>query len=251
MNQHSTSARRGQKGMRLALISLGLTGLGIGATAGTSAAHNPNVAPSCTGLTLDFTQYEGPASNNTVTVTIDGAATVIQFDEGLSRSFPWSDSADHTWTVTVDANRETGDATAYDTSTSGTETACVATETTTPPTTAPATTEPATTVPATTEAPTTTVSEVPAAAAPTTTAPETPAVATTTAVANEAPSPPAATTVSVSDASAATAPTSGSTLPKTGSNTGLELMVATTVLLAGVWMIMITRRRTNARDHQS
>jgi hypothetical protein len=257
MNQHLTSARRGHTGMRLALISLGLTGLGIAATAGTSAAHNPNVVASCTQLSLNFTQYEGPASNNTVTVTIDGTPTVIQFADELSRSFPWSDAADHTWTVAIDANRETGDATAYDSSTSGSEQACVTTTTQpsttttapqtdifTPPIPAPATTEAPTT-----EAPTTVATEVPAVVvASAAAAPETPAAATTVAVADEAPVGPAApSAVSASGASVAAAATTGSTLPRTGSNTGLELVMATTVLVAGVWMITITRWR----DHHS
>ena len=68
------------------LVSLGLTGLAIAATAGTSAAHNPDATASCTGLSLSLTQYEGPATNNTVTVTIDGATTTVPFGEGLSRS---------------------------------------------------------------------------------------------------------------------------------------------------------------------
>jgi LPXTG-motif cell wall-anchored protein len=214
------------------------------------------VVASCTELSLNFTHYEGPASNNTVTVTVDGTPTVIQFAEELSRSFPWSDAADHTWTVAIDANHETGDATAYDSSTSGSEHACVPTTTHpstpttapqtdifTPPIPAPVTTEtPTTAAPVTSDA-TTAAPEAPAAAAP-----ETPAPATAVAVANEAPVVPAATTaVSASGASVAAAGTGGSTLPQTGTNTGLELIMATTMLLAGAWMITITRRR----DHHS
>ncbi len=250
MNHHIRSARRGHYGVRLALVSVGVTGLGIAATAGTSAAHNPTVAPSCAGLGVDFTQYEGPASNNTVTVTIDGAATVIGFGDGLSRSFGWSDTADHVWSVAIDANRQTGDPTMYDWSTSGTQRACVA------PTTQPATTTTPAPAAPTTDAPTTTA---PTIAAPTTDAPAiaapatdaattTTAAATTVAVASEAPAAPAAKATAVSAAAGAARPT---TLPQTGSNTGLQLALAMTVLLAGVAMITITRRRTTTTDHHS
>ncbi len=251
MTQQSTS-RRGHLGMRVALISLGVTGLGIAATAGTSAAHNPNAVASCTDLKVSFDTYEGPANNNKLTITINGVSTSTTFGETFSETIPWDGSIDHTWSVAVDANTVNGDATPYDWSTNGTEHACTptssttpATSTTAPPTssTTPPSTAPPTTAPATTAPPTT----VPAFVTPTT-AP--PAVTTTTAVASEAPVAPPTTAAASSGGATLVAPKT-SALPATGSNTGVQLTLAMAVLMAGFGLVTITRRRANRAGRQS
>jgi LPXTG-motif cell wall-anchored protein len=283
-----TSHRRGRFGVRLAVVSLGLAGLGVATTAGTSAAHTGNVTPSCTGLRLNLNSYEGPATNNTVTVTIDGTARVISFGSGLDQTFKWSDAENHTWAVVIDANLEKKfDTTKWDWSDGGTELACVTTTTTTtaPPTTTTTTAPPTTTTapPTTTTAPptttttapptTTTTTVTPTTVTPTTVTPTTVSpttvspttvtpttvtpttdISTTTAVVATGvpPVPPAAKPTAVDAASggvsaAPTAP-SGSILPSTGSNTGLQVALAVAFLLAGVGMITITRRRPRSVD---
>jgi LPXTG-motif cell wall-anchored protein len=241
MNQHITSKRRGRFGVRLALISLGLTGVGVAATFGTSAAHNPNITPSCSELKVSLSQYEGPASNNTVTVTIDGKATTFNFAETWNDSFPWADTENHTWTVNIDANIETAtDQTKYDYVESGTETACVSTTTeASTTTTVTPTTETPTTVTSTTETPTTVTSTTrPAAVVPTTATSTT----TTVAAASEAVAVPA-TKTAVSAASGVAAASSANTLPATGSETGVTLTLAAAALMVGLGMVTMTRRR--------
>jgi LPXTG-motif cell wall-anchored protein len=244
MNNHTISTRRAQFGVRLALISLGLTGVGIAATSGTSAAHAPTVAPSCSGLSVTLTDYEGPASNNTVTVTVDGTPTTFHFAEGWSKSFSWADTKNHTWTVDIDANIETGDATYYDHVESGTQTACVTTTTeASTTTTVTPTTETPTTVTSTTVTPTTVTSTTTPAAIVPTTVTSTTATPTTVASASEAVAVPA-TKTAVSAASGVSA--KASTLPATGSRTGVTLALAAAVLLIGLGMVTTTRRRRHS-----
>jgi LPXTG-motif cell wall-anchored protein len=244
MNQHITSTRRGQFGVRLALISLGLAGVGIAATSGTSAAHAPTIAPSCSGLNITLTDYEGPASNNTLTVTIDGTPTTVHFAEALTKSFSWSDTKNHSWTVAIDANIETPDnKTTYDHVESGTQTACVTTTTEAPTTTTVTpTTETPTTVTSTTVTPTTvTPTTAPAAIVPTTVT-STTVTPTTVATASEAVAVPAKTAVSAASGAAPKA----DTLPATGSETGVTLALAAGLLLIGLGMVTTTRRRRHS-----
>jgi hypothetical protein len=98
--------------------------------------HVPSVSDDCDGLDVELSNYEttpGSGLNNRVTVTIDGTAQVFDFDSDFTQSFGWSQTANHTWTVVIDANRNNGNATEFDTSFQGTQTACQ--ETTIPETT--------------------------------------------------------------------------------------------------------------------
>jgi LPXTG-motif cell wall-anchored protein len=264
MNHHINSTRT-QLGVRLALISLGLTGVGIAATSGTSAAHSPSINPTCDELNIALTYYEGPASNNAVTVTIDGKATTFSFAESWSNSFAWDNTKNHTWAVDIDANISTPNDTTWDVSEHGTEEACVptteeSTTTTVTPTTEESTT---TTVTPTTEASTTTTvtpttqastttTVTPTVTPTTVTSTTTPAVAvpttvtsttvtpTTAAVASEAVAVPV--TKTAVSAATGTAP-SADTLPATGNKTGVTLALAAAALLIGLGMVTTTRRR--------
>jgi LPXTG-motif cell wall-anchored protein len=258
MAQQLAAGRRARMTVRLALISVGLAGLGIAATAGGASAHTPDVSASCTdGLTIGLTNYEGPSGNNHVTVTIDGVTHVIPFGETLSRNFPWDSSVDHVWLVVLDANLHTGDPTKYDTSFHGTQLHC-----TTPSTSS---TVHATTTTTTVHATTTTA---PPALTTTTTAP----AATTTSVASEVPLPPETTTTAVASEAPVPAPTTtvavaseaplpptavvveapiGSTLPATGTDTGTQLGAAVVVVMSGLGLITISRRRHLAADRAS
>lgn len=108
-------------------------------------AHTPSVQPSCSGLAESFSLYEGNATNNRVTTTIDGAVSVADFGGSYSHTFAWSQTVAHVWSVVVDADRNSGNATQYDTQFSGTWQPCQ-----TPPTTTIAPTTTTTTVPPTT-----------------------------------------------------------------------------------------------------
>ncbi|MGZ4679273.1 MAG: hypothetical protein ACXV4D_03810, partial [Ilumatobacteraceae bacterium] len=109
--------------MRKSLITIGIVA-GVLAFATPAFAHTPTVTPSCTGLSVTAFLYEGASNNNRVTTTIDGVATVADFGGGYSHTFNWSQTVPHTWSVVIDADRFTGDPTAYDTTFSGTWQAC-------------------------------------------------------------------------------------------------------------------------------
>ncbi len=252
MAQQFAARRRGRSAIRLAVISVGLTGVGIAATAASASAHVPVVSETCTGLNIGLTEYEGPSTNNHLTVTIDGVTQVIPFSETLSKTIPWSSSVDHTWLVVLDANLQTGDPTRYDTSFSGTQRHC-----TTPPPSSTTSTVPATSTTSTVRASTTTTAPASTTTSVASEAPVPPASTTTTAVASEAPVPAPTTTVAV--ASEAPVPPAavvveapvGSALPATGNDTGLQLGLALVVLMSGLGLITITRRRSHAADQAS
>ena len=106
------------------VMAAGVVLLGIGIAPGVASAHTPNVSDNCGGLAVSFTSYEGTSTNNQLTVTIDGNSQVFFFASGYSNTFPWSSAVNHSWSVAVDANRNSGDTTRYDWSASGTQVAC-------------------------------------------------------------------------------------------------------------------------------
>jgi LPXTG-motif cell wall-anchored protein len=204
--------------------------VGVLAFATPALAHTPNVTPSCSGLAISLVSYEGTSTNNRVTTTIDSVVTVADFGGSYSHSFNWSQTAPHTWSVVIDANRSTGNPTAYDTSFSGTWQACQAAPTTTTTTTvAPTTT--------TTVAPTTTTT---VAAATTTVAP---ANTTTTLLASEAPVLAPTTTTTTLVASAAQGQSSAVVqLPATGYASGQITILAVAMFGLGLTLMGLRRR---------
>jgi LPXTG-motif cell wall-anchored protein len=213
---------------------------------GTAEAHVPTVNDTCVDLDVDLSNYEtapGAALNNRVTVTIDGAAQVFDFDSDFTQSFAWSQTANHTWTVVVDANRVVGNASEFDTSFQGTQTACQTT--TTPATTTPSTTTTTTTVPPCVDCSPVTQVTVPD---PTTTV-----VATT--------SPPSSSPSSSSSPASSTSPVTTEptcvvgnaanpnslqpcALPPTGSSGAPLLLIA--LAMIGTGGVMLIARRRNA-----
>lgn len=233
----------------LALITITLGAILIAPA--TASAHTPSVSDSCSGLEVTLTNYEstsGPAFNNRVTVTIDGAAQVFDFDASFTQTFGWAQTADHTWTVVIDANRNNGNATQYDTSFQGSENACQQPSTTTSTTTlAPTTTSTSTSVPTPTSS--TTVPSTSSTNVVTTTAPET--TPSTSSPATSTDPSTTSTTTTVSGATTTTValippPVPSTTitpnLPATGRNTGLLSLAAATVLLAGLALVAARRR---------
>ena len=202
----------------------------IGLTATPAFAHTPNVTPSCTGLAVSLAEYDvGNGSNNRVTTTIDGVATVADFGASYSHTFTWSQTASHTWSVVVDANRAGGgDPTQYDVTFSGTWQACQPAPTTTTTLAPTTTTTLATTTTTTTVAPTTTTLVL--SEAPTTTLglSDTP---TTTLVASGAPVP--STTVDLTDRQ----------LPRTGNGSGQISILALAALGLGLILMVVRRSR--------
>lgn len=241
------------------LIAAGtIVGVALAVGAGTAAAHNPTVAPGCTGITVTLTQYEsGDApghDNNQLTLTIDGHEYLQAFDTHATLHVAWPATVDHVWSVVVDANKVAGDPTKYDYSADGTQVACASLETSTtsnevtPTTTAPAPTtstvdDDTPPVPSTDDVPTTTAAPkcmppnvvfedgscgMPYPDAPTTTtAPQTAVVAP---VVTDTPSP-----------SAPPAPATG--LPATGADTHDLAWAAGLVLVAGLLAVTTARRK--------
>lgn len=122
------------------------------AVATPAAAHTPSVVSTCSGLSINLTQYEanGGNTNNLVIVGIDNQPPGgVFFGASYSHQFTWSQTAPHSWSVQVDANRTSGDPTAYDRTFAGVQPACqpAPSTTTTPATTS---TAPTTTVPSST-----------------------------------------------------------------------------------------------------
>ena len=108
---------------------LGVAALAVGARF--VDAHTPMADADCHGLKVSLTRYEGPATNNTVTVTIDGDESTWSFGTSWSDEFSWSPDDAHDWSVLVDANRETGDPDRYDWSATGEQPACTPTSSST------------------------------------------------------------------------------------------------------------------------
>lgn len=206
--------------------------VGVLAFATPAFAHTPSVTPSCSGLAVSLVAYEGTSTNNRVTTTIDNVATVTDFGASYSHTFNWSQTAPHTWSVVIDANRSTGNATAYDRSFSGTWQACQPAPTTTTTTTTVAPTTTTTTVAATT---TTTAAATTTTAAPTAT--------TTTLVASEAPVTPSTTTTVSLVASAAPVPHPADVqLPATGYASGRIAILGLAMFGLGLTLIGLRRR---------
>lgn len=234
-------------------------------SAGTAGAHTPTISDSCNGLSINLANYEAPSPNNRVTITIDGVSTTHDFGGSFTKNLSWSPAADHSWTVVIDANRNTGDPTGFDVTRTGARKACeqpttttaATTTTTVQPTTttaAPSTTttvEPSTT----TVQPTTTTTTV--APSTTTTTPSTtttvitcepPAVLTqgdvgTYCLTTPAPAtgqPPATPTPPPARPTVPAAPTE---LPRTGANTGEIAAIAGISLAFGAGSFALSRRR--------
>ena len=147
-----TLARRrltGVAGALLLIVSL------VSIVALPALAHTASVSPSCNSLTVNLTYYNGRYDNSLV-VTIDGVVVenLSDFGTGHSEVYPWSSSANHTYSVVVTAWDDPTGSKGWSKSWNGSWQAC------NPPTTT--TTAPPTTT--TTAAPTTTTT-----AAPTTT----------------------------------------------------------------------------------
>lgn len=201
-------------------------------------AHSWRVSADCSGLTVRANaDYEGPASsdpntaNNVLTIVVDGGAPRLYGfgAAGLTVNIPWDPDVNHAYVATIDANRFSGDASAYDTRAEGSVTNCV-----------PATTVEETTT--TVEATTTTVAET------TTTIPEattTVAETTTTAVpllTMPLPIYPTTTAaVAVAAPPAPTTPPAG--LPETGMKANIAIL-AGVFLLSGITLILARRRAT-------
>ena len=216
--------------MRKSLISIAVI-VGVLAFATPALAHTPTVTPSCSWLAITLVAYEGTSTNNRVTTTIDGVGTVTDFGASYSHTFNWSQTVPHSWSVVIDANRSTGNATAYDTSFSGTWQACRPDPTTTTTTT---TTAAPTTTTTTTAAPTTTTT--PTVATPTTTTTlvlsEAPVLTSTTTilVASQAPVPPAGVAATVVQ------------LPTTGNESGRIAILGLALLGLGLTLMGLRRR---------
>jgi LPXTG-motif cell wall-anchored protein len=245
MNRTANEPRRARRWPRLAFAGTAAALAGLVGFGGVAAAHTPSVEAGCAALEVSLAQYDGPADNNVVTVTIDGASTSTSFASGFERTFSWSGTATHTWSVVLDANRIAGEATSYDWSRSGTQDACdQAPVTTAPPGTTPADAPPATTPEAT--APLTTSStgvDVCAAddgtstiCSPAVVAPEPQAAPPTTAT------PP----TSAARTSTTTADLRTAALPATGNATGIQLAVALSLFSAGTALVVVARRRRQA-----
>jgi LPXTG-motif cell wall-anchored protein len=251
MTQNNFIRRNGRRRVRIAAVALALTGVGIGATAGVAGAHTPVITHFCdTGLSVTLTFYDPPASNNLLTVTIDGVTTTFPFAAGFSQTFPWDPLADHTYTVVIDANRSPGNPlpTKFDRTFSGSQERCPdlsSTTTTAPPAESTTTTSAITTTTAPPADSTTTTIE----AATTTTA----AATTTTIVGSGGPPAPTTTAVAVGPPTVGgsgglQAPT-GSRLPATGNDTGMQLTVALALLIGGLVLFILTRKRVGDTGH--
>jgi LPXTG-motif cell wall-anchored protein len=220
--------------MRKSLITIAVIASVLG-FATPALAHTPTVTPSCSGLAVSLVAYEGTSTNNRVTTTIDNVATVADFGGSYSHTFSWSQTAPHTWSVVIDANRSTGNATAYDKSFSGTWQACQPAPTTTTSTTTTTTTTTTTVEPTTTtaEPTTTTAGSTTTTAAPTTT--------TTTLVASEAPAT-TSTTLALVASQAPVPPATAVRLPATGTESGRIAILGLAMFGLGLTLLGLRRR---------
>ncbi|MFC7432381.1 MULTISPECIES: LPXTG cell wall anchor domain-containing protein [unclassified Agrococcus] len=101
------------------LLATLLSAVLVALSAQPAQAHTPVVQPSCSGLAVSATSY-GDVANH-VTVVIDGETVVDErFGRAFQRTIGWSQSADHTWSVSIDQ----GDGDRYDLERSGTQPAC-------------------------------------------------------------------------------------------------------------------------------
>lgn len=191
-------------------------------------AHTPQVVPSCTGLTVIFVNYEGNAQNNMVLIGVDAAPPLGQFfASSYQVTVPWSQTVAHDWSVTIDANRNTGNQTQYDAFFSGSWKACQPAPTTTssPPTTS---TAPSTTV----VGPTSTLGST-----PTTVAVSTDPTTTVVFAVDEPPVPDATVPVVVGQLS------HSDVLPRTGASEWFTFGLALILVGLGSIAALVTRRR--------
>lgn len=229
----------------LALLATPIAGLLIAIAAPVAVniadAHTPQVVPSCTGLSITLSNYEGSASNNLVIVGIDNQPPGgVFFASSFSHIYAWSQTAVHSYSVQIDADRNSGPPTQYDATFSGTWQPCQV-----PPST--------TSTPATTST------------APTTTVPTSTTVVGTTTTTTLGSTP---TTVAVSlcvydvtlpaDSPLCVAPSTidplptvpvqllhnSDVLPRTGSRTENDLLFAFGLVLLGSATALIARRRS-------
>jgi hypothetical protein len=115
-------------------VVTGAAVLAVGLVASRAAAHRPSLSAACSGLSFAGRDYEGPAANNELTVTIDGQATRFDFGASFARTLAWDPLVAHIWSATLDANRSTGDPDRYDRAWSGVQAPCPPTTTTASPT---------------------------------------------------------------------------------------------------------------------
>ncbi|MFE7507387.1 hypothetical protein [Promicromonospora sp. NPDC057488] len=105
-------------GGTLAILAFG----GMIASAAPASAHTPNVTADCGSVNVDLRQYSGAD----LTVVIDGTEVeTTTFDREFVKSYPISRTADHVWSIDVQAH----DNDRYDYQQNGETTACE----TTPP----------------------------------------------------------------------------------------------------------------------
>ena len=223
-----------------AAMAIGVVLFGIAVAPGVASAHTPRVEPNCSGLVVILDNYEAPATNNRVSITIDGAAQSFLFGPDFEQTFSWSSTSNHTWSVFVDANLTNGSPTEYDSTFSGTQVACVATTTTTTATTTTTTAPPTTT---TTVAPTTTTTTPGATTTTLAGATTTTTGAPTTTVEQAGPTTTASVgqqgpTSSVNQSSGA-ATTVGGSLPATGAGDDSASLIVVALTLIGIGGVML------------
>lgn len=200
-----------------------------------AAAHNPYVKPYCGGLGVALEQYEDNAAhtNNHVKVVVDGVKKIdVDFGGGYgSRDSggnpiivtPWSQTEDHTYTVTVNANIHSGDPTAYDATFTGGWTKCVI-----PTTTSTSTTTTTTTIPPTTTLKPTTTSSSTTSSTTTTTSTTQPVTTTSTTVPATTTTQPAATTTTTQPTTTVRGSTSTSSSTSSTTSTVVDDSTTTT-----------------------
>lgn len=196
---------------------------------GVASAHTFSAADDCGGLSWAARDFESdPGQPNTIVVTVDGAIVYSDLNFGANDigSRPWTPTADHTWSIVVNAP-----GTDHDYNPSSTQRACQPTTTSTTTTTSTVPKETTTSTSSTT----------------TTTNPTTDLSSTST-------STPDPTSTSVADSGTTTAPTTvpaptdptptqPPSLPSTGSSNGPVLAVAAALLMLGSGAVRVARRR--------
>lgn len=100
------------------LTFVGITAGSLAVGTGIASAHSYEKTATCTSFTFHaLDNYEGNATNNSVTLTLDGAPQTFFFDQhGITKVLPFTPGpASHTWRIDINANINTGnDKTGYD-----------------------------------------------------------------------------------------------------------------------------------------
>lgn len=220
-------------------VVTGAVALVVGFTAAATVAHTPTVTAECDGLHVELARYDGShGATNTLEVVVDGKATITHFATTYTHTFQWSTTEPHTWKATVTSIAADGSGTW-----SGTEQPCdtgdsqatSTTSTSPPPPTAPNSTTsmpPSTEVPSESSAPTGTGQ----ATSTSSVAPDdsSPGTSPTPAARSNGPSTP-------TSSHGLSAATEG--LPATGVDVHDTLWGAGVVLVAGLGLLVVTRRR--------